>query len=278
MTWINSALRVLFDAALAPFSTMPDIVGLTLVSLLCSIGMLWIFKRTSNQAALAAVKSRIHAGLFEIRLFNDDLPAIFRAQTQILKANARYLWHSLPPLLWIIVPFFFVVAQLQFRYGFEGLEPGDSALVTVRVSEDASKSLGEGKPPAMLELPEGLVAEAGPVWAPTLGEMTWRIGAEAPGDYRAVVTFGGEEYEKSVVVSDEVTRLSPNRVAKGFLAELIYPAEAPLEGARGVESIDVSYPDREVNFFGWRTHWIIAFFILTIAFAFVLRTPMGVTI
>lgn len=278
MSWINSSLRLAFDAILAPFSGMPEMVGIGVVALVCSIGMLWIFKRTSNQEALAAVKSRIHAGLFEIRLFNDDLRAIFRAQTEILKANARYLWLSLPPLLWIIIPIFFVVAQLQFHYGFEGLAPGEPALVTVRLAEDAEVLASETKPPATLEVPDGLEVEAGPVWAPKLREMTWRIGARAPGDYRAIVTFVGEEIEKTIVVTDEVTRLSPNRVAKGFLAELIYPAEPAFESSLGISSIDVSYPDREVSFFGWRTHWIIAFFILTIAFAFLLRNPMGVTI
>ncbi|MCP4204530.1 MAG: hypothetical protein GY769_21690 [bacterium] len=278
MTWINSALRAVFDAALAPFSGLPEMAGLTLVSLICAIGMLWVFKRTSNQNALAAVKSRIHAGLFEIRLFNDNLPAIFRAQTQILKANAKYLWHSLPPLLWIIVPFVFIVAQLQFHYGYRGLQPGDSVLLTVRLSEDADALTVEGKPRAALELPAGLEAEAGPVWAPALREMSWRIGAREPGDYSPVITFEGDRLEKSVRVVDEITRLSPHRVAKGFVAELVYPAEAPFDSEQGIESVEISYPDREVNFFGWRTHWMVAFFILTIVFAFLLRKPMGVTI
>jgi hypothetical protein len=30
--------------------------------------------------------------------------------------------------------------------------------------------------------------------------------------------------------------------------------------------------------FGWGTHWMIAFFILTMVFAFVLAKPMGVKI
>ena len=185
-------------------------------------------------------------------------------------------------MLWIIVPFFFVVAQLQFHYGFVALEPGDSAILTVRLSEEAEELAGEsgnqGKPPAVLELPAGLVVEVGPVWAPALREMSWRIGAEKSGDYRALVSFGADQIEKSVVVGDKISRLSPNRVAKGFVAELIYPAEPPFETTEGIESIEITYPDREVDFFGWRTHWLIAFFILTIAFAFLLRTPMGVTI
>jgi hypothetical protein len=32
-----------------------------------------------------------------------------------------------------------------------------------------------------------------------------------------------------------------------------------------------------VNLLGWRTHWLIAFLVLTIVFAFALRGPLGVT-
>ena len=53
--------------------------------------MLIVFKKTSNQARLEAVKKQIHACLFELRLFSDDLPAILRAQGEILRHNLRYL-------------------------------------------------------------------------------------------------------------------------------------------------------------------------------------------
>ena len=94
---VNAALRALFDALLLPFRSLPPIVGLLVVSLVVSIGMLLVFKRTSNQARLEAVKRQIHACLFEIRLFNDDLPAILRAQVEILRHNLRYLGLSLVP-------------------------------------------------------------------------------------------------------------------------------------------------------------------------------------
>ena len=53
--------------------------------------MLLVFKKTSNQAKLEAVKRQIHACLFEIRMFSDDLPAILRAQREILRHNLRYI-------------------------------------------------------------------------------------------------------------------------------------------------------------------------------------------
>jgi len=278
MTWINAVLRAVFDTVLGPVAGLPAMVGLSLAALACSIGMLWIFKRTSNQDALAEIKNQIHAGLFEIRLFNDDLPAIFRAQAGILKANAKYLWHSLPPMLWIIVPIFFVVAQMQFHYGYEGLEPGDSALLTVRFQEEAELAKSEEKPAVTLDVPDGLAVETDAVWAPVLRELTWRIGAEKPGDYLAMIGLDGAKIDKTVRVNDRLVRLSPTKVAKGILDQLIFPAEDPVVGADSIESIDVSYADREISFFGWHTHWLVAFFAMTIVFAFLLRKPMGVTI
>ena len=102
-------------------------MGLAVVSLATAIVMLArSFKRTSNQTRLAAVKRQIHAALFEIRLFNDDLRAIFRAQREMLRHNLTYLRLSLVPMLWMIVPLVLVIAQLQFHYGYAGLEVGQS--------------------------------------------------------------------------------------------------------------------------------------------------------
>ena len=38
----------------------------------------------------------------------------------------------------------------------------------------------------------------------------------------------------------------------------------------------LGYVDAEINMFGWHTHWMIAFFLLSILFAFLLRKPLGV--
>ncbi len=278
MTWINRVLRAVFDAVLSPFAAWSPWVGLALVSLVSAVGVLWIFKRTSNQDALAAVKSRIHAGLFEIRLFNDDLPAIFRAQTSILKANAKYLWLSLPPMIWIIVPLFFVFAQLQFHYGYEGLRPAETALLTLRLEEGAEELAAGTKPAVTLDVPAGVEVQAGPVWAPALRELSWRIGVVESGDYEAVVGYGGVEIPKSIRSTDRVARLSPNKVAPHLMGQLLYPAEDPVSGAPSVEALEVSYRERALDFLGWQVPWWLAYFVLMILFAFALRTPMGVTI
>jgi hypothetical protein len=80
MSIVNAALARVTDILLLPFSGWHPLAGLSVVSLATAVVMLVIFRRTSNQQKLAAVKRSIHAGVFEIRLYNDDFFAILRAQ------------------------------------------------------------------------------------------------------------------------------------------------------------------------------------------------------
>jgi uncharacterized membrane protein (DUF106 family) len=277
MSFVNAALRPVFDLLLAPFAGLPPIVSLVVVSLVAAVFMLIVFKRTSNQAALAEVKRRIHAGLFEIRLFNDDLRAILRAQNEILRTNVTYLKLSLVPMLWILPPLVLVIAQLQFHYGYEGLRPGATTLLRVDLDPDA---VAAGvRPQVRLDLPPGLRAETAEVWIPAEWQLAWRLTSESEGDFElGVAVDGAGPVTKSVRVTDRTVRLSPVRVDRSFLSQLIDPAEPPLPEGSPIRAIHIDYPDREVSVLGFGMHWMVPFFVLSIAFAFALRGWLKVTI
>ncbi len=275
MTIVNSILRSVFDAVLSPFSGMHPMVGIALLSLIIGVGILLVYKKTSNQEKLAAVKRKIHAGLFEIRLFNDDFRAILRGVGDILRHNLSYVGRSFVPLVWMIVPLMLVIAQLQFHYGYQGLEPGAEALVEVEIEADSTD-----RPNIRLEAPQGLKIEAGPIWIPAKKELSWRISAVDQGDYNLTLNANGETVTKSVRVTDDVVRISPNRLEKGFFNQLLYPAEDPLPDSSPIRSITVSYPAGNAGFEGWESEitWMALFFLLSIVFAFMLRKPFDVTI
>jgi hypothetical protein len=275
MTRVNSALGALVGVMLAPFESLPSAVGLSAVSLVAAIGMLLVFRATSNQAAIADVKRRIAAGLFEIRLFNDDLRAMFRAQGDILRHNVSYVALSLKPMVWMLVPFVLLLAQLQFYYGYDGLGLGQTAIVKVRLRESAVTS---ATPALALTAPAGLRVETPLVWMPGEREGAWRVAADAAGDYQLAIALNGRVVNKELRVSDRVGRRAPERLERGFVNQLLYPAEAPIDSDVPIEGIYVGYPEREVNLLGWKTHWMIAFFVLSIVFAFALRKRFGVVI
>jgi hypothetical protein len=289
MSLLNSALRRLFDLLLLPFQSLPAAVGLTVVSLLAAIGMLWVFKRTSNQAQLEAVKRRIHAGIFEIRLFNDSFRQIWRAQMGILRANLVYLRYSLVPMLFILPPLAFVVAQLQFHYAYAAPAAGDRTVLAAtfgdgwlaggRVPVSAS-----GKPQAALELPAGLVAETPALWTPGDRTLRWRLRVERPGDQTIRVRIGERVYEKALRGTRALERRSPVRPGRSWLDQFVYPAESPLpaDGDLSALAIDlrpatVALPGFTVREMAGVPAWMTVFFVLSIVFAFALRKRFGVT-
>jgi hypothetical protein len=277
---------MLFDGLLFPFRTLHPIVGLLMVSVIGSIGMLMAYKKTSNQDGIEAVKRQIHACIFEIRLFSDDFRAIMGAQFRILGHNLRYLGLSLVPVMWMIVPFVLVVAQMQFHYGYSGLEPGETTILKVVLKDDSTILAGvggsggpSGADPGdflSIETPVGLSVDSERLWIPELNEADWRIEAEEPGNYEIVVHAGSDNYTKAVRVSEDVVRRSPIRHSGGFIDSLLYPAEEPLPGNSPIESISLIYPEPGISVFGWEINWLILFIILLIAIAFALRKRFGV--
>jgi uncharacterized membrane protein (DUF106 family) len=278
MSFINSVLRGLFDLVVLPFRGMPAIVGLTVISVLVSAAILLAFARVSDQKALDQVKRRITAGVYEIRLFKDDLRTIFAAQLATFRHTLTYFRLSLTPMLWIMLPIVIVVIQLQFQYGYSSLEPGESTVLTVELSEEAAERVDQADGTnVVLEIPSGVRAETELAWAPSLRQAAWRVAGDEPGEHQLTVRIGDESFTKSLRVAGSTELRSPVRPS-GLLGQIIYPAEGPLPGGSGVEAIRVDYEDAEISLLGWETHWLIVFFILTTVFAFALAKPLGVKI
>jgi uncharacterized membrane protein (DUF106 family) len=285
VTILNALLASAFDLLLFPFRQLPPIVGLSVVSLLTAVGMLLVFRAKSDQERIEQVKRAMVAALFEIRLFNDDLPALFRAQGEMLKQNAAYLRLSLVPMLWMIVPIGLIAAQLEFQYGYAGLTPGQPALVkahlrqsTTLLAEPASASaaVSPAVSAASLEVPKEVRVLTAGAWFPATQEIIWRVMADVPGEYVLNAKFDGGTFTKTVDATDRVVRRSPVRVAAGFLNQVMYPAEPPLPDGAIVTSISVGYPSRSIRVLRWDLPWVIVYLVLSMAFAVALRKPFGV--
>ncbi len=277
MSLFNAFFRAIFDRMMGPFEGMPALVTLLPISLVFSVFALYAFKWTSDQDAMEEVKRKIHAGIFEIRLFNDDLRAIFRAQFEVFGHVLNNFRLILIPLLWMLVPAGILVTQLQFHYGYSGLEPGDRVLVKAILKGDPEPTNRE-KPAYSLEVPAGIRVETEPIWIPSRNEITWRIAVEAEGSYELrIVAADGTSSTKSLQVTDKIVRRSPKR-GSTFLDQLASPAEAPLPADSPFRAIWVDYPEADVSLFGLiELNWVIAFLLLSVPIAFALRGPLGVT-
>lgn len=287
MEAINSVIGAVLDVLLWPFQAWP-LAGLTVVSLLVSLGLLAAFKVTSNQRALAAAKRRLQANLFELRLFQDDPRLVMRVVGDLLRQQAVYLRHACVPILWVALPLAILAAHLQARYGYDGLRPGHAALVTVRMKPAAGAPAAAGRPDITLDAPSGLRVETPGVWAAPLGETAWRISAERDGDYElrisanAAGAAGGagnagaaaaKVVTKRVRVTPLIVARQTTRPSPSIWEQLWLPAEAPLPADSPIEAIAITYPERAIAIpiLGLPLHWLVVFVILSMLFAFLLR-------
>jgi hypothetical protein len=269
---VNRILGRLFEGLLGPFSGWPPLVSLALVSLVVAIGALLVYRFTSNQAGIARAKRRMQAGLYEIRLLNDDPRFVLRACADILRHDLSYLRFSLVPLVVMLVPLVLTIAHLQVFYGQQPLAPGATFLLRAKLAERTF-----ARPDLSLEVPVGLRVETPGVWVRSLTEVVWRVRAEQPGEYVMQVRASGATLAKEVRVGGGLQRLSPVRERPRFWGQVLYPSEPPLPPTSPVASLTLDYPNRAVGLGSLRAHWLVAFFVLVLGFALLLRRRLKVT-
>ena len=268
MGTLNSVLNKVFEVLFLPFRGMSPWVAMAAVSLLTSFLMLFIFRHTSNQEGIRKQKNRIKAHLLELRLFKDNMGVQLRAQGRILLANLRYVGHNAKPMLVMIVPVLLILIQLNLWFGAEALEPGDPVLVKVRLVEGKYPS----EVPAYLTASPELEVETPPLRIEDEREIDWRLRARSAGDGRLTLSVGGETIVKKAPVGGR--RLSPVpvlRPGRSFLDQVFNPGEAPLPSGTVVRSVEVRFPEASLPLFGLGVHWLIAYFVLSIAFGYAFK-------
>ena len=272
---VNLVFGRLVGWVLLPFREMSPWFGMAAVSLLTALLMLEVFKLTSNQTAVRKAKDRIKAHLLELRLFKDDMRVSLGAQGAILKANMSYIGANLKPLLVMIVPLVLILAQLSVWFDRRPLRPGEETLLKVILEKDTDP-VGLGLD---LAVPPGLSVDSPAVRIPDEGEVVWRLKALEEGSGRILLTVDGRTLAKSVTVGGRpLTKVSSLASRGSFWSRVLHPGEPPLPSGTPVRSIEVLYPAKSLAAFGVAVHWLVAYFVLSMAFGLALKGVFKVEI
>ncbi len=271
MRYFNSVLSALIDFLLTPLSGLGPLWVLFIISMLAGMLMLLIFRLTSNQAKIKEVKDKMQAHLIEILLFKDSPRIILSAQKNLLRYNAHYMRHAFTPMVYMILPMSLLLINLDGWFGYRPLKIGEPAIVSVKLSEEGPKLLSQ----ISLEADKGLIVETPPLRIPENGEINWRIRADAPGEHYITVKTARHTIRKKITVSQTgFNRLSRSMVGSSFQDILLNPGENLIEPDAFINKIDVAYPARQIDIFGWRSHWLVLFFVLSIVGGFAFRKIM----
>ncbi|MBN2245998.1 MAG: hypothetical protein JW755_09145 [Candidatus Aminicenantes bacterium] len=274
--WIfNSFLQKIFDVIFYPFRGMSPWVGMIVISLLSVFLILFIFKHTSNQTGIRKVKDKIKAHLLELRLYKDNLSISLKAQGNILRQNSKYIAYSAKPMLFMIIPIILIIAHTNFWFSYASLEPGQKTLVKVKLKENYDPLETDIR----LEPSPAYVIETPPLRILEENEIDWRISALETGEHDLVFSVAGNNLKKSLSVqASPLSRISPVKLQKNFIDELINPTESPIDENLPIKSVEILYPTKNMNFLGLGIHWLIVYFILTIILGFSLKSVFKVEV
>ncbi len=271
MEVFRGVVAALVSGMLRPFAGRNAMLGLAPLGVLAGVGMLWVFRRTSNQAAIRQVKRQLQAHLYELRLFADEPALIWRAQAGLLAANARYLGLMLVPALVLTAPMAILFAHLEAFYGLEPLPLGQPALVTVQMNAALDPRL-----PPRLEAPDGIAVETPAVRDLEARQVSWRIRPLAPVSGYLRVVLPGEAVEKSVAAGSGPRYLSSRRV-RPALDLIWHPAERRLP-AGVIDWVEVGYPPAKVHWLGMDLPWLVWLLGFSLLSALVLKRRFGVSL
>lgn len=250
-------------------------ISLTAISFLVGLGILPVFGRFSNKAALSLAKRKIRAALYAFRLFGDEPRLVFRAQGQLLLWNARYLGLMLRPAAVVVLPILILLLFMDGIYGHRALHVGETTIITARMASGVDLSTT-----SPLLKGNGVTVETSAVRIPSEHQVLWRVRALNPGRDSVSLQMpgsGGDPVEKTVLAGPGLHYLSQRRVTS-LPDWLIDPGERRLPAGGPVRWIGVQYPDAEFSLFGFGMPWIVWFVIISWTTMFALRKRFGVII
>ncbi len=265
----NGLLRALVAGYCGIFAGPGPMPGFVLLSIMIGIAMLWVVGKTSNQPALERAKKRMQAHLLEMRLFGDDPGLLLRAQKDLIVNNVKYVAHMLRPALFLAAPMVVLYGHLDAVYGRRPLRVGEAALATAKM--DLS-----GEAPR-LTASAGVAVETPAVRVWPAGEVSWRVRAIGAGEAELTLQSRHGELRKNAAVGEGFGYVSQRRAGAWWERLFLAPGEDGYEST-AIEWLEIRYPEREIGFGSWTTHWVVWFLLISILTAYLLKGFFGVVL
>jgi hypothetical protein len=275
MNTLNALLTRLTDALFAPLVGWPAWLPLVLVSAVAGVVMAVVFRFTSRQELLRRDAELVQAQLLAMKLFKDNSRTMFVSLGRLLRHTGRRLWHSLPPVLVMTVPFVLLLVQLARWYEHAPLVAGDQAVVELHLADDAWQKFRD----VPLESSSSVAVQTPSLRDPVEKTLYWRIRVDKPAVARVQWQLGEHAVVKSLTAAvgrGQLAAVDTRRPGSGWWDRLLYPGEAPLAEDSPAQAVVVHYPQRSTPIFGIDLPWWATFLIVSIVAAILARPVVKV--
>ena len=268
MEIISTILNSFFGFLFYPFKTLDPVWGMLFVSFATGIVMLLIFKATSDQAGIKTAKNKVRGHFLAIRLYRDDLGLMFGTVKNLFICNFLYLKKAFRPMLFLIIPVGIILLHLAGRYEKRPFQIGETTVLSLRLTENTA---WEQLKKVEIDVPDGLKLETPPVRIVQRSEISWRIRIEEQGEYWVAFKLDDHVVKKKIVVNEILLPLDSKVTQSSFSTLLSNTDESSLPEPGPFLTIEMAYPKREFDMFGFELHWLLSFFLLSLISGFAFK-------
>ena len=222
---------------------------IALASLVASLTVVLIYKYTTDQAEMRAIREELKGIRQKLGAVRDQKAAA-QIRVRAAELNARYLKASLMPMLLTFIPVLLVFGWLSSTLAYEPLRPGQLFEV-VALAQEGVTQLNLS---TTLEIVN--VSTKDRSWH-------WFLRGEE-GEH--VLNFFSEKGSMSyeIVVTEHQRYANPRPKLKSELIKELTISNAQLK------------PFGSFSIFGWRPGWLGAYILFSIVFGIALRKALGV--
>ncbi len=257
----------------APIGWLPGWLSAGLIGAVTGVLMLVVFKYTSNQQAIKRTRDQIRANLLALSLFRANLPVSLFCQWRLVGGALKLLCHSLVPMIVMTPPMLLLLAQMALWYQARPLLIGEESVVTVRFRSGASEAISSFQ----LVPSEATSVVTGPVRVPSKDIVCWNITPKTNGLHAMTFAVGSQSFEKELVVGAGYRPASLKRPSSDWSEVLLHPRESPFGADSTVQSIEVTYPERD-SFIMGTNNWIVYWFLVSMIAAFAAKPFLNVNL
>ncbi|MBN2052199.1 DUF106 domain-containing protein [Candidatus Woesearchaeota archaeon] len=236
---------------------IPSFWAILIISFVLTLLITLVYKFTTDQKKMKNLKEEMKEYQKKIKtLSKQDPQKAMKIQQEAMKHNMDYMKSSFKSTLYTFIPIIIIFGWLNSHMAYYPLQPDQPFSVTAYFAQ------GHAPAASISSIPE--LDIIGNITQPIIdGKAVWQLKGAA-GEYKLVIKYNNEEYDKPLIISSERIYEQPElRIANSKLQKILV----------GNEKI---YPLGYVNFFGWRPNWLWAYIIFSVLFSIGLRKMLKV--
>ena len=242
-------LNPIFDPLFDPLLHLPSFWIIAIITFFFTLLSSIIYKYTTDQDLMKRLKLEQKDLRKKMKDHRDDPGKMKEYQGEFSRKSLEQMKHSMKPMLFTTLPVLILFGWLGSHLAYASLMPNEPFSVDVVLREPANVSLSTD-------------LEQVAVRAENLN-YTWHLKGPS-GKYILEFTVGEQQYEHTLIVTDEQRYVQPLKT---------FPSGV-------IESIHINNPELKpfstISFFGWQPGWLGIYIIISIILNLGIRKVLNI--